>query len=265
MPRPRNKIEINLLPYQLDIFKSTSTYTALIGGTGCGKTFFLPRWLYLRMCQFPGEEWIVSAPTREMTKRNPIKYIKRFFDENNIPYNYNKADLVMTLPSLATIYFVSAETPDRMQGIHAKGIIGDEAGLFDRLWWDTAVQRIAYRKGQILLTTTPYSQNWLKSEVWDKWIEGDENFYVKNPTSLDNPFYPREEYKRAKERLPDWKFKMLFEGKFTKPAGLIYPDYQTVEPFKIPANWFKFGGVDFGFNNPFAVIWFAENPENNKI
>ena len=260
-----SKIQINLLIYQKKLLVSQKPYLALIGGTGCGKTYFLPRWLYVRMCQNPNEEWIVSAPTREMVKRNPIKYIKKFFDENGIKYEFNKADLVMEVRGLGTIYFISAETPDRMQGIHAKGIVGDEAGLFDRLWWDTAVQRIAYKKGQILLTTTPYSHNWLKTEVWDKWIEGNPAFHVENPSSLDNPFYPREEYERAKRTLPEWKFKMLFEGKFTKPAGLIYDNYETVEPFPIPESWYRFGGVDFGFNNPFAVIWLAENPETGEI
>ena len=255
-------VKINLLPYQLRLLKSTKPYTALIGGTGCGKTFFLPRWLYVRMHQHPGNEWVVSAPTREMLKRNPIKYIAAFFDDLGIRYDFNKADLVMNLGGLGVVYFISAETPHRMQGIHAKGIVGDEAGLFDRLWWDTAVQRIAYKRGQILLLTTPYSQNWLKTEVWDRWMAGDENFHVENPTSLDNPFYPKDEYERAKRQLPDWKFRMLFEGKFTKPAGLIYPEYETVEPFEIPADWYVFGGVDFGFNNPFAVVWIAEDPES---
>jgi len=261
----QKRIEINLLPYQLRLLTSKKPYLALIGGTGSGKTFFLPRWLYVKMYENPGHEWIVSAPTREMLKRNPIKYILSFFDEVGVKYAYNKADLVMEVKGIAAIYFISAETPHRMQGIHAKGIIGDEAGLFDRLWWDTAVQRIAYKKGQILLLTTPYSQNWVKTEVWDKWMAGDVNYYVENPTSLDNPYYPREEYERAKKQLPDWKFKMLFEGKFTKPAGLIYPEYETVKPFEIPGGWYVFGGVDFGFNNPFAVVWIAEDSESGNF
>ena len=209
----------------------------------------------------------MSAPTIPMLKRNPWKYCLQFWKEIlQLNIEVNKTEMVVRIPHFkATIYFISAENPDRMQGIHAKGIVGDEAGLFDRLWWDTAVQRIAYRKGQILLLTTPYAENWLKTEVWDRWIAGDPNFHVENPSSLDNPFYPREEYERAKRQLPDWKFKMLFEGKFTKPAGLIYPEYETVEPFEIPKGWYVFGGVDFGFNNPFAVVWIAEDPDSGTF
>jgi PBSX family phage terminase large subunit len=260
------ELSFELLPYQIRILLSSKPYLALIGGTGSGKTFLLPRWLFVKMNENPGNEWIVSAPTIPMLKRNPWKYCLKFFEEAKIPVEVNKTDMIIRIPRIkSTIYFISAENPDRMQGIHAKGIIGDEAGMFDRLWWDTAVQRIAYKKGQILLLTTPYSENWLKTEVWDKWLAGDPSFHVENPTSLDNPFYPREEYERARQRLPEWKFRMLFEGKFTKPAGLIYPDYQIVERFKIPESWFVFGGVDFGFNNPFAVVWIAENPETEEL
>jgi len=260
------EIKFDFLPYQYSIYKSDRPYLALIGGTGCGKTWLLPRWLFVRMCKNQGQEWIVSAPTIPMLKRNPWKYCLEFFREYEIPVEVNKTDMIIRVPKLkSTIYFISAENPDRMQGIHAQGIIGDEAGMFDRLWWDTAVQRVTYRKGQILLLTTPYAENWLKTEVWDRWVAGDPNYHVENPTSLDNPHYPRAEYERARQALPEWKFRMLFEGKFTKPAGLIYPEYQTVEPFKIPESWFVFGGVDFGFNNPFAVIWVAENPETGEL
>ena len=258
------KIEINLLPYQLKLLKSDKKYLALIGGTGTGKTYFAPRWLYVKMGQYPGEEWIVSAPTIPMLKRNPVKYIEKFFQENKIPYHLNKSDLEMET-QYGKIYFISAENPDRMQGIHAKGIIGDEAGMYDMLWWNTAVQRVSYIEGQILLLTTPYSENWLKKEIWEKWKEGDPDIELVNPSSLDNPFYPVSEYERAKRKLPDWRFRMMYEGKFTKPAGLIYPDYEVVDDFLIPSGWYRYRGVDFGFNNPFAVIWLAEDPINQGL
>ena len=258
-------MEINLLPYQLRILKETPKrkYLAIIGGTGTGKTHFLPIWLYIQITSHPGEEFIVSSPTIPMLKRNPIKYIERFLKQNNISYEFNKTDMIMKING-STVYFISAKDADRMQGIHAKAIIGDEAGLFERHWWDTAVQRVAYKKGKILLLTTPYSLNWLKTEVYDRFLQGHQDYYVENPTSIDNPFYPKEQYHKAKETLPDWKFKMLFEGKFTKPAGLIYPQYEIVERFPIPTEWNKYRGVDFGFNNPFAVIWIAENPKTGE-
>jgi len=229
-------VRIDLLSYQLAMVLSTKQIRALIGGTGTGKTYLLPRWLYIAMLQSPGEEWIVSSPTIPMLKRNPIKYILNFLQEEKIPHDYNK-----------------------------KGIFGDEAGLFPVAWWETALQRIAYRGGFVGLLTTPYALNWLKTEVWDKWLEGDPDIELRNPTSWDNPFYPRENIQKAKERLPDWKFRMRFEGQFTKPEGLIYPTYEVVNSFEIPSDWDIFIGMDTGFNNPTAIIWIAADPETETF
>lgn len=258
-----SKLNINLLPYQMRLQKATNKYLALIGGTGSGKTYFVPRWLYGKMNEYPNNEWIVSSPSIKMLKRNPVKYIKNFFDANNIKYEYNQSDMVMKL-DIGVIYFISAETPDQMQGVHAKGIIGDEAGLFDMLWYQTAIQRLGFTKGQMLLTTTPYYMNWLKTEILDNYLNGNTDFYVENPTSIDNPYYPKSEYYRAKERLPAWKFKMMYEGQFTKPAGLIYDDYEIIDDIEIPANWEKFRGLDFGHNHPSAMIWIAKHPSKEE-
>lgn len=255
------RIRMKLLPYQKALLRSRARYCGLIGGTGCGKSWFAPRWLYVRMCEHPGHEWIVSAPTIPMMKRNPIKYVVDFYDANSLEYQYNQSDSWITTTQ-GKIHFISAQNADRMQGIHAKGIIGDEAGLYGVDWWDTAIQRVAFHSGQILLVTTPYALNWLKAEVYDRWVAGDADYHVENPRSIDNPEYDVAEYERAKRRLPTWKFKMLFDGQFTKPAGLIYEDLKVCPRFEIPGSWLRFRGVDFGYNDPFACVWLAQDPDS---
>jgi phage terminase large subunit len=258
-------VNIKTLPYQT-IFAdkalndATVKYLGFIAGTGTGKTYLMPRLLYAMMNKWKGEEWIVSAPSIQMLKNNPIAYTARFFQSIGLDFfdHFHKSDKVYE-SELGKIHFISAETPDRMQGIHAKAILGDEAGLFKIVWWLTAVQRVSFKKGKVLLFTTPYNLNWLKTEVFDKWLQKDKNFFVINPRSIDNPFYPKEEYYNAKKRLPDWKFRMLYEAQFSKPYGLIYPEYTTCAPFKIPANWPRYGGADHGFNDPFTVIKIAHD------
>ena len=268
MSNKTRNISIDLLPFQMRLFNKAFVegvpYNALIGGTGCGKTYLAPRFAYLLTEYFPGEQGIVSAPTVNMLKRNPWNYTYQFLRENKIPFHYNKTDMIMELPK-GTLHFISAENPDRMQGVHAKFIIGDEAGLYNRLWWDTAVQRVAYKRGQIFLFTTPYSLNWLKTEFYDKWIQNDPNFWVENPRSIDNPFYPVEEYNRAKESLPDWKFKLLFDGVFTKPAGLVYPDFEVIEPITLKKTWIHYRGIDWGWVNETAVVHIAEDPYTETL
>jgi len=263
-------VKIETLSYQTKFADKalndpTVKYLGFIAGTGTGKTYLLPRLLYAMMNKYKGEEWIVSAPSIQMLKNNPIAYTARFFHSIDLDFYdcFHKSDKVYE-SALGKVHFISAETPDRMQGIHAKGIFGDEAGLFKILWWLTAVQRVSFKKGKILLFTTPYNLNWLKTEVYDKFLQRDPNFYIINPRSIDNPFYPIEEYYNAQKRLPEWKFKMLYEAKFSKPYGLIYPEYKTCRPFEIPANWPRYGGADHGYNDPFTVIKVAHDLDNDQ-
>ncbi|MDB4726493.1 terminase family protein [bacterium] len=270
-------INLKLLDYQEQVLISKAPYLGLIGGTGVGKTFFLPTFLFTKMVAKPGRQWIVSAPTIPTLKKNPIRYTTEFFDQYQIPYTYNKNELTITT-EIGVIYFISAETPDAMQGIHAAGIIGDEAGLYSKLWWDTAVQRASLHKGTfILLLTTPYTMNWLKTSFYDLFMAGDKDYFLatvpirdkktnrivgrRMPWSGDNPYYNTKGIKRAFKTLPDWKFKMLYCAMFTRPAGLVFDTYEKCDPFDIPDDWYKYIGLDFGFNHPCGIIWIAKCPD----
>lgn len=237
---------------------------ALLGGTGCGKSYYAPIWLYTKMMENPGYEWIVSAPTIPMMKRTVVKYIKRFCIQNGMDHGFHKGDMIFDWGPLGIIHCISALNADRMEGVHAKGIVGDECGKFGKEWYDTAVQRIALLQGQLLLVSTPYSMNWLYSDVYQKARMGDDQICMTNPTSVDNPHYPLESFLDAKKRLPSWKFKMRFLGKFTKPAGLIYPRYTLCKRFEIPKSWFRVRSLDFGFNDPSASLSFAQSPHTKR-
>jgi len=274
------KINIPLLPYQKRLMHSKKPTLAFVAGTGTGKTWFIPRYLFTKMSEKKEEIqrmgakvaeithgiYIVSAPTTLMIYRNPLKYIKAFFDFYKIQYTFNKHEMLMTVFNgktiLGEIYFITAEKPERMQGVHADGIVGDEAGLYSKLWWDTAVQRRTYCGGWIMLTTTPYAENWLKTDIVDK-AGTDNTIELVRPRTQDNPYYPKENIELARQALPNWKFRMMYEAQFTVPEGLIYKNINIIKPFPIDKSWYKFGGIDFGWNHPTAITRFAVNPRGD--
>jgi len=122
-------------------------------------------------------------------------------------------------------------------------------------------RRLSLAQGRCLYTTTVYNLGWLKLDVHDRWVGGDRDYDVVQFDSTMNPAFPRTEYERARRLLPRWKFEMKYQGKFTRPAGLIFQDYDEtvhlVEPFTIPAHWMRTVGVDFGPVNT-ALVWIAE-------
>ena len=52
-------------------------------------------------------------------------------------------------------------------------------------------------------------------------------------------------------------------GKFTVLRGQVFKEFRrsihVIEPFRIPRDWRKLRGIDFGFNNPFCCLWVARD------
>ncbi len=261
---------LTLIDYQRKFIQSLRKIVALIGGTGCGKTFLLPIVLLYkaRILYSAGNkrvEIIVMAPTHKMLLRNPLKYIIAQFMELGLEYKLNKSEMTIEF-AYGFIYLISGESYESMQGIHADLVILDEAGLMSKPVLDTALQRVAFKNGQLLILSTPYNSNhWLKTEIYDEHLKGNLNIEVFNPKSRDNPFYPLSEITRARKVLPGWKFTMFFEARFTRPAGLVFESVEYIEPFQLPYGLIYFRGLDFGFNNPNAVVQLALDPNNDTV
>lgn len=171
-------------------------------------------------------------------------------------------------PMWGRIILRSASAGGSLESATAKAAWLDECGQDDFTLddWDAVQARLSLHEGRVLGTTTPYNLGWLKTEVYDRWTDGDRDFDVINFSSAINPAFPRREYERRKRTMQDWRFVMRYDGQFTKPAGLIYSAFEpsmVVEPFPIPDDWDRLIGVDFGGANT-AVLFLAENPDTEQ-
>lgn len=242
---------------------------ALIAGTGGGKTFFGPRWLWREILQDPTADYLVISRTYGNLQRvalpETVKFLKALGVKGKL---FKGASIEYRLPQGGRIMFGSADKPWSLEGVHVKACWLDEAGQMPYEAWRVAMRRTGFHRGPILITTTPYNLGWLKTEVYDPFVRGDKHVFVAQFRSIDNPMYPKEEYELARRTMPAWKFKMFYQGVFQRPAGLIYDVYNQdrhmVDPFDIPGHWIRKIGLDFGFRpNPTAALWIATDPDTN--
>lgn len=258
------KIQIRLHPGQSKAWKSEARFVAMIAGTGGGKSWYGPIWLYREIQKYPKDGFLVISPTYPMFQRIVLPRTKEFLGAVT-GGEYRAGERIYYLPTGGKVFFGSADNPFSLEGVHVRAVWMDEAGQMKREAWDVALRRVGFYKGRVLITTTPYNLGWLKTEVFDRWKAGDRDYEVVQFPSILNPAYPKEEFERAKATMPDWKFKMFYQGQFARPTGLIYQDFDpakhVVEPFEIPASWRRVIGVDFGYNNPTAAVWLAVNPD----
>jgi PBSX family phage terminase large subunit len=262
------KTTLDMHPGQTRAWKSDRRFVSIIAGTGGGKTFFGPIWLYREIQRHPGDDFLVVAPTFGLLQRVTFPACMRLLERllPGIREKYRAMERALELPGGGRLFFGSADRPMSLEGVHVRAAWLDEAGQMKREAWEVAQRRVGHKKGRILITTTPYNIGWLKVEVYDRFKAGNPDHDVITFPSLANPSYPPEEYERARRTLPDWKFRMFYQGQFTRASGLVYQDFDQgkhlIDPFPIPTDWRRVLGVDFGFNNPTAAVWLAIDHDN---
>jgi len=223
----------------------------------------------MAMVKNPNQLWLVAEPTWPMVTRilltaspgrpSLISLIKQF-DPKAI---YSKGDRAI-YTKMGTILLASATHPESMEGAHVAGAWLDEAGQMSKLAFETAKRRVAFQGGRVKITTTPYNRGWLYKEVHLPALAGDKDIRVINFNSLANPAYNREAYERAQRTMTAARFRMMHEGGFERPEGMIYgnqwEDSLLIEPFRIPDDWWQGAAMDFGWNHPTAAIFAARDP-----
>jgi len=257
--------EVELHDYQAKAFESEARFIGLIAGTGGGKTFFGPIWLLREVRNHPTDSFFVIAPTFPLFNRTTLPEFRRRFDyEPGIKGEYKEQKREYRLGSGGIVYFGSADRPDSLEGGQVRACWTDEAGQIKLASWQAIQRRLGVKMGRCLLTTTPYSLNWLKTEFFDRWKKGDPDYDVVQFSSIDNPYYPQQEYERAGKTLDRRIFEMRYMGLFRKMAGLVYVEF-TNRNIKEPKGVeFKrvIGGIDWGFYpDPAAIILHGEDSQ----
>lgn len=274
----RGEVHVHVHPGQWRAWESLKRFILVLAGTQGGKTSFGPLWLWREIrLKGPGD-YIVAAPTFRLLNLKLLPEFRRFFEEKGRYGTFSPSTMTFTFspegakrlfgytPTETTrVLFGHAQDPDSLESATAKGAWLDEAGQkkFKRGSWEAILRRLSLNLGRVLLTTTPYEAfGWIKSELYDRWKEGDPDVDVIRFESRMNPMFPLEEWKRSKRTLPKWKFDLMYRGMLTRPAGMIYDcwlDEWEVPAFTIPSEWRRFVGLDFGGTNT-AAVFLAEEP-----
>lgn len=275
------KLQVNMHPGQWAAWESNARFILVLAGTQGGKTSWGPMWFY-REIQLRGPgDYLVATPTFPLLELKLLPEFRRLFERQlklgryigspTKKFVFSEEGARRTFgdrydaDTPTQIFFGHAQDPDSLESATAKAAWLDEAGQrkFKRGSWEAILRRLSIHMGRVLLTTTPYGAfGWIKTELHDRAIAGDPNVALVNFESRMNPSFPQAEWERAEATLPKWKFDLMYRGKLSKPAGLIYDVFDearmVIDPFPIPADWPRFMGLDFGGVNTAATKWALE-------
>lgn len=282
---PDRQLQIDLHEGQARAWLSEARFVTVSAGTQGGKTSFGPLWLYREIQQCGPGDYIVAAPTFPLLSLKLLPEFRRFFEEKlelgkytGSPAkvftfsDYGAKRVFGHVPDVPThVFFGHAQDPDSLESATAKAAWLDEAGQkkFKKGSFEAILRRLSIHQGRVLTTSTPYSAfGWFKTELHDRAKAGDPNYAWIQFESRMNPAFPEAEWNRARDTLPRWKFDLMYRGRLTRPAGLIYDNFdedQHITPaFTIPADWKRYLGLDFGGVNT-AGVFLAEEPETKRF
>lgn len=277
---PDGRMRLHLHPGQWRAWQSDRRFVAVIAGTQSGKTAFGPHWLFREVQRRGPGDYLVVTPTFPLLVKKALPELLKLFGRQLALGDYQAQQKVFTFSPRGQerthgaasevptrVYFGHAADPESLESATVKAAWLDEAGQKKfRLGSLEAVERrLAIHRGRCLVTTTPYDLGWLKQRFYDPWVAAGRDhpdIEVVNFDSTENPAFPREEFLRAREVLPAWKFALFYRGIFTRPAGLIYDNFDpaahVVPRFRLPEHWPRLVGLDFGPVNTAAVFYAKE-------
>ena len=256
------------------------------GARGGGKSWAVRVKSILLCLKWAGIKILIVRKTYKELTNNHIVPL-----QNMLPSGvakYNKTEKVFTFFNGSTIWFGYCNNDsdlDQYQGAEYDIIFFDEAMQLKEEWLKKI--NLAVRQPNGLPKRTYYtcnpggvSHNYIKRLFIERKYEDaeiPENYNFTQALVTDNKVLMeiQPEYKAELEALPPKLRKAWLEGDWDIFEGMFFeefadrPDHyedrkwtHVIKPFPIPSDWTIYRGLDWGYNKPSAVGWFAVSPDN---
>lgn len=206
----------------------------------------------------PSDNFLILAPTYKIMQQSTLPAFLKVMDGYG-EYSAQRAEFKMN--GGGTAYFRTMTDPDSIVGVtDVRFVWGDEAGKYSLYFWQNIQARAAFKSAQIILTTSPYTLNWIYKEL----IRAKSRDSSARPdceliqaASWENPFFPQGTVDIARMTMDPRRFNMIFGGIWDKVEGLVY-DWDEGEnicqPFNLPTGTRFIGGIDWGYTDPFVLV-----------
>lgn len=253
-------------PAQWAVINSRSRITIFIAGTGTGKTYVGRYWLAHQIERRGKPDQLTGEPAAGLVFSPSFPSYSANMRQGAIAWlerlgwgAFNATDRMLALhPALGggRVYFRSGEAPLAAEGIHAGiGVWIDEPGQVDQATWEVALRRASLAGSPILLTGYPLSASGWYKDLYDRGIGGDPDILVVRGRTEDSPFYDKAALAFARATLPEWRFRQIYEGEFSRALGAIYPPAPIAAlPDETRKALQTYGGADYGWGATAGVL-----------
>lgn len=268
---------------QEDLHFTRSRFKVVRCGRRWGKTYFGAHEAEPTMmvpCPMTGEGqigWIVGPNYTDAEKEFRIVYdtLRRIgMDKDAIKFvkNVDSGSMHIQLPTGAQIIGKSAAHPEKLVGEGLNWVLMVEAGRHKRTTWGQYIRpALSDRRGWAAFTGVPEgaSEASLLYALWDRGESGRFKTWRswKRPSWTNNIVFPLgrqdPEILEAEEDLTEDEFARQYGAEFTDKTGQVIKEYDDdthLGDFDYNPAWATYMAVDYGFTNPFVVLFIQVGP-----
>lgn len=213
---------------------------------------------------------VIIAPTSDMLRRLSIQKLMAY--GKDFVTDYHKTHQEIHWENDSVIYGISADKPQRLEGIKANWIWMDEVFQMDEQIFLEAMARVSDTKGLIWCTGslgTQYNNpkaHWCYRHFKEKPLDGSEVFEW---STMDNPYYPRSEIARLKDTLDPRTFRQMFEIDWSVPGtALVYDEFDegnSITGYVYNPNIETYVSIDWGWAHKMAAVFVQYDRRNDKV
>ena len=250
----------------------------LAGAAGTGKSLVLLVKVLRVADRYAGCRVLVCRKTRaSLTETALVTFERDVLGPDSVVLRKNptlrRVRQSYRLPNGSEIVVAGLDKPDKVLSAEYDLCYAQEATELTLTDWETLGSRL--RNGRV-----PYQQmladcnpttptHWLYKRAQAGSLALFPSTHKDNPRFWDesrNAWTPDgEQYLARLNRLTGVRRKRFLDGVWAAAEGLVYDQFDSavhvVEPFPIPSAWRRFHAIDFGFTNPLAYQFWAEDPD----
>ena len=161
----------------------------------------------------------------------------------------------------------SAENPTDLLGEELDLVIIDEAAKLSKKIWDEYLEdRLSTRQGKSVFISTPWGRNWFYQE----WLKArrDKNSAAFQFETIENPYFPKEEWERLKNSKNQDLFNQNFRARFLATAASFFRDVRECiagekEDYKL--NHYYTMGIDWAKLQDFTVFTIIDRTTHQLV
>lgn len=236
-------------------------YISLLGGAGSGKSVAITQRTILRVLNESGHRILVVRKVASTIRNSVFRLFLDILEEWGLTrfFKISNSYMTITAPNGSEIIFVGLDDPEKIKSIAGiTSIWVEEATELNQNDFNQLDLRVRGNLGvhkEVILTFNPISEtHWIKKRFYDNPAHDCINLKT---TYLDNAFLDSKyvEVLQSLEHTDPVYYRVYCLGEWGSTGDLVWSNYR-IENIPLDDSYYDsvFCGLDFGFNDPSALV-----------